>query len=71
MLQEGKCKWLDGLYNHLAPRKVPPRSEGDAVKVLLHAVYQQIDAGLTVLIEDCSSNGTVESQGNASLIQQI
>lgn len=30
-------------------------SKSDAAEVLLHAVYREIDAGLTVLIQDCFS----------------
>lgn len=55
MLQEGKCNWLNGLYNHLAPRKISQRSDSDAAEVLLHAVYKQIDAELTAPIENCFS----------------
>lgn len=52
---QGKCNWLNGLQNHLSPRKVSQTGKSDGAEVLLPAADKQIEAGLTVLIEDCFS----------------
>lgn len=55
VLQQEKYTWLNGLQNHLSPRKVSQRNKSDGAEVLLPPAYKQIEAGLTVLIVECFS----------------